>query len=147
MLKNIPAVLPPELIKILDEMGHGDRICIGDGNFPGTSLAKKGGAALVRADGSGTLELLEAVLKLMPLDGDDGTPMMLMEKMESDRDLDIRIWEDYERAAEANDDRGRSVIGKYEKHQFYAQAAQCACIVQSGETAIYASVILRKGIV
>lgn len=147
MLKNIPAVLPPELIRILDEMGHGDRICIGDGNFPAASLARRGGTALVRADGSGTLELMEAVLNLIPLDGDNPTPIMLMEKMESDRDLKVCIWEDYGKLARAYDGRGREVIGKYNKHEFYDQAARCACIVQSGETAIYASVILQKGII
>ena len=40
MLKNIPPILSPELLKVLAEMGHGDRICIGDGNFPGASMAK-----------------------------------------------------------------------------------------------------------
>ena len=39
MLKNIPPILSPELLKVLAEMGHGDRICIGDGNFPGASMA------------------------------------------------------------------------------------------------------------
>ena len=29
MLKNIPPILSPELLKVLCEMGHGDRICIG----------------------------------------------------------------------------------------------------------------------
>lgn len=37
MLKGIPAILSPELVKIMMEMGHGDEIVIGDGNFPGTS--------------------------------------------------------------------------------------------------------------
>lgn len=49
MLKNIPACLSPELLKVLDEMGHGDEIVIGDGNFPGSSLGPK----VVRADGIG----------------------------------------------------------------------------------------------
>ena len=40
MLKNIPPILSPELLKVLAEMGHSDRICIGDGNFPGASMAK-----------------------------------------------------------------------------------------------------------
>ena len=40
MLKGIPAILSPELLKILMEMGHGDTIVIGDGNFPHASIAK-----------------------------------------------------------------------------------------------------------
>ena len=33
MLKNIPQILSPELLKVLCEMGHSDRIIIADGNF------------------------------------------------------------------------------------------------------------------
>ena len=64
MLKGIPSILSPELLKILMEMGHGDEIVISDGNFPGASMARR----LVRADGHGVPEILDAVLKLMPLD-------------------------------------------------------------------------------
>ena len=60
MLKNISPVISPELLKILMEMGHGDEIVIGDGNFPAASVAQR----LVRLDGHGVNELLEAVLKL-----------------------------------------------------------------------------------
>ena len=64
MLKGIPNIISPELLKILDEMGHGDEIVIGDGNFPAASNAKR----LIRCDGHNVPELLEAILKLMPLD-------------------------------------------------------------------------------
>lgn len=53
MLKNIPPILSPELLKVLAEMGHGDRICIGDGNFPGASMAKPNNCVFLRADGHG----------------------------------------------------------------------------------------------
>ena len=68
MLKNIPPIISPELLSVLNEMGHGDRICIGDGNFPGASMADAEGAILVRADGHGVPELLDAILQLIPLD-------------------------------------------------------------------------------
>ena len=51
MLKGVPAILSPELLKVLCEMGHGDRICIGDGNFPGRATAQQGGCVFLRADG------------------------------------------------------------------------------------------------
>ena len=63
MLKNIPPILSPELLKVLAEMGHGDRICIGDGNFPGASMAKPHNCVLVRADGHGVCALLDAILQ------------------------------------------------------------------------------------
>ena len=54
MLKGIPSILTPELLKILMEMGHGDTLVIGDGNFPAASIARD--ALLVRLDGHGVPE-------------------------------------------------------------------------------------------
>ena len=53
MLKGIPKILSPELLKILSEMGHGDEIVLADGNFPAESLNSR----TVRADGHGAAEL------------------------------------------------------------------------------------------
>ncbi len=147
MLKNIPAILSPELLKTLCEMGHGDRICIGDGNFPGASMAKPNSCVFLRADGHGVNELLDAILQVMPLDAYTDTPVMLMEKMELDRDLEIPVWKDYEKTVARYDSRGKAAIGAYGRFEFYEQARQCYCILQSGETAIYANVILQKGVV
>ena len=58
MLKGIPSILSPELLKILMEMGHGDEIVISDGNFPAASMAQR----LVRCDGHGVPEILDAIL-------------------------------------------------------------------------------------
>ena len=33
MLKGIPQILSPEMLKVLCEMGHGDRIVIADGKI------------------------------------------------------------------------------------------------------------------
>ena len=111
MLKNIPAILSPELLKVLCEMGHGDRICIGDGNFPGASMAKPNNCVFLRADGHGVNELLDAILRVIPLDTYVDTPVMLMEKMDCDRNLRIPVWEDYQETVAKYDKRGASAIG------------------------------------
>ncbi len=147
MLKNIPSILSPELLKVLSEMGHSDRICIGDGNFPGASMAKAEGAILLRADGHGIPELLDAILQVMPLDAYVETPAMLMEKMECDKDLDIPVWDEYRKVIAKHDERGGNAVGAYERFEFYEQAKKCYCILQSGETAIYANIILQKGVI
>ena len=147
MLKNIPAVLSPELLKVLCEMGHSDRICIGDGNFPGAAMAKAEGAILLRADGIGIPEILDAILQVIPLDAYVETPAMLMEKMDCDKDLEIPIWEKYKKIIEKHDSRGASAVGAYERFAFYEQAKKCYCIIQTGETAIYANIILQKGVI
>ena len=64
MLKGIPSILSPELLKVLCEMGHSDTIVIADGNFPSETMGKD--AIVIRADGHGVPELLEAILKVFP---------------------------------------------------------------------------------
>ena len=76
MLKNIPPILSPELLKVLCEMGHGDEIILADGNFPAESIGKD--AIVIRADGHGTIELLEAILQFLPLDQYVEKPVALM---------------------------------------------------------------------
>ena len=147
MLKNIPPILSPELLEMLSEMGHGDRICIGDGNFPGATIAKAQGARLIRADGHGIPELLDAILQVIPLDEYVDTPVMLMEKMDRDKDLPIPVWDEYKAIVAKHDPRGASAFGAYERFQFYDEARACCCVLQSGETSVYANVILQKGVI
>lgn len=147
MLKNIPSILSPELLKVLAEMGHSDRICLGDGNFPGASMAKAKNAIFLRADGHGIPEILDAILTVMPLDTYVDTPAMLMEKMDCDKDLVIPVWDTYKEIIAKHDDRGADAVGNYERFQFYEEAKDCYCILQTGETEIYANIILQKGVI
>lgn len=147
MLKGVPAILSPELLKVLCEMGHGDRICIGDGNFPGRATAQQGGCVFLRADGHGVPELLDAILQVMPLDAYVETPVMLMERMKCDLDMELPIWTRYEQIVVAHDERGVQAFGAYERFEFYRQAQRCFCIIQTSEQSQYANIILQKGIV
>ena len=138
MLKGIPSIISPELLKILMEMGHGDEIVIGDGNFPGQSIGKK----CVRCDGHGTTELLEAILKLFPLDT-YAKPVYIMGKVPGDP-VETPIWEDYKRIIKPHTDEE---IVELERFEFYDRAKNAYAVVMSGETAIYANIILKKGVV
>ena len=60
MLKNIPPILSPEMLKVLCEMGHSDRLVIGDANFPAQSMGKN--CIVLRADGHSATDLLDAIL-------------------------------------------------------------------------------------
>ena len=82
MLKGIPKILPPQLLKVLCEMGHSDRIVIADGNFPAESMGKN--AIVIRCDGHGVPELLDAILQVFPLDTYVEKPVSLMEVMKGD---------------------------------------------------------------
>ena len=144
MLKGIPAILSPELLKVLDEMGHGDRIVIADGNFPAHSVGK--GATVIRADGHGVPELLSAVLKLFPLDTYVEHPANLMEVMPGDP-VETPIWKEYEKIISENDARGASAIGQIERFKFYDEAKGAYAILVTGERALYANIMLQKGVV
>ena len=147
MLKNIPTILSPDLLKVLCEMGHSDRICISDGNFPGAAMAKAKNAIFLRADGHGVPELLEAILQVIPTDTYVEKPVLLMEKMECDKDLEIPIWDTYKQIVAKYDARGEAAVGNIDRFDFYDEAKDCYCIIQTGETAIYANVIVQKGVI
>ena len=147
MLLNVPKILSPELLKALCEMGHGDTILLTDGNYPGASAAMKNGAVFVRADGHGVPELLEAILRLIPLDAYTDTPVMLMDVDVRDKGMRIPIHDDYRAIVEKFDDRGASAVGQLERYAFYEKANKAYCIVQTGEEAIYANVLLQKGVI
>ena len=147
MLKNIPPILSPELLKVLCEMGHGDRICIGDGNFPGASMAKPNNCVFVRADGHGVPELLDAILQVIPLDEYVEHPALIMQVADKDKGLEVPIWDTYKQIVSKHDSRGAAAFGSVERFAFYEEARNAYCILQSGETAIYANIILQKGVV
>ena len=139
MLKGISPVISPELLKILCEMGHGDEIVIGDGNFPAASNAKR----LVRLDGHGVPEILEGILKLIPLDTYVESPAMLMATGAGEATPEI--WAKYEEIITA--ENGETNILQIERFAFYERARNAYAVIATGESAIYANIILKKGIV
>lgn len=102
MLKNIPAILSPELLKNLCEMGHSDRIIIADGNFPAESMGKN--CKVIRADGHGVPELLDAILTLFPLDTYVEKPVNLMQVMPGDT-AKTPIWDEYKAIVAKHDEK------------------------------------------
>ncbi|WP_339837823.1 RbsD/FucU domain-containing protein [Paenibacillus sp. FSL R7-0272] len=141
MLKNIPAILPPELLKLMSEMGHGDELVLTDANFPAASHAER----LVRCDGIGTVQLLEAILQLFPLDTYVERPAAVMQVVKGDPVIPI-IWEDYRRLIEEYEDMSEAL--EYEdRFDFYDRAAKAYVIVATGERAQYANLILKKGVI
>lgn len=144
MLKGIPPILSPELLKVLCEMGHGDRIVLADGNFPAESVGKD--AKVIRLDGHGVPELLDAVLQLFPLDTYVPHPVKLMAVVAGDA-VKTPIWNTYKEIIGRHDRRGSATIEEIERFAFYEEAKKAYAIVATGETAIYANVMLQKGVV
>lgn len=144
MLKGIPKILSPELLKVLAEMGHSDRLVISDGNFPAESMGKN--AIVIRADGHGVPEILDAILQVFPLDTYVEHPVNLMEVMKGDP-VETPIWDTYKEIVAKHDNRGAAAIGQIERFKFYDEAKEVYAIIATGESALYANIMLQKGVV
>ncbi len=140
MLMGIPSILGPDLLATLRAMGHGDELAIVDGNYPALDHARR----LIRADGHGLLAVLDAVLALLPLDDVVKNPVLrtgwandpaLVAPIHAEIDLIV----------------ARSVKGLHAEpvagEAFYARVRTCHTVIATSEPALYANVILRKGVI
>lgn len=131
MLKNVPKIIPPELLKILCEMGHGDRLVIADGNFPSASMGQR----VVYMSGNSAAEVLEAVLELVPL--------YLMAVLPDD-DVQTPIWEGYKTIVKK---QSNAQFEQLERFEFYERAKKAYAVIATGESALYANIIIKKGVI
>lgn len=142
MLKGISKILLPELLKILSEMGHGDEIVIADANFPSENFGKR----VVRTDGINGTKMLDAVLSVFPLDTYSDPNMVLMQLMDCDvGKITPTIWNEYKETAQKHDDNVR--IGNIDRFEFYKRAKEAYVVIATGEEAVYANIILKKGVI
>ena len=144
MLKGIPKILSPKLLKALCEMGHSDRLVICDGNFPAHTVGKN--SIVIRMDGHGVPEILEAILKVLPLDTYSDKSAFLMEKVAGDT-VKTPIWKEFEEIISKHDNRGVETIGFIERFKFYEEAKKAYLVIATSEKALYANVMLQKGVV
>ena len=144
MLKGIPSIISPEFLRVLCEMGHGDRIVIADGNFPVESMGKEN--IVIRCDGHGVPEILKAVLTLFPLDTYTDHPVSLMELVPGDT-VKTPIWDEYKKIIAEQDPRGENTITQIERFKFYDAAKEAYAIVATSESALYANIMLQKGVI
>ena len=155
MLKKIPNIISPELMATLMRMGHGDEIVLADGNFPAASIAENTPGGLVRADGHGVPELLKAILEFFPLDNYVGyaeSPVMLMKVVEGNESVPSggpHIWDRFRQIIGASDEvvANFNDFQRIERFAFYERARKAFAVVATSETALYANIILKKGVV
>lgn len=141
MLKGVSPVISPELMTIMMRMGHGDELVIADGNFPAESHAQR----IIRADGHGAGILLDNVLRFLPLDTFVPQPAAVMRPVDEGA-AEPRIWSEFQSLM--NEHEQRTVeIEQVERFDFYERARQAFAIVATSETALYANLILKKGVV
>ena len=141
MLKIIPPVISPELMSVLMRMGHGDELVLADGNFPAESCAQR----IVRADGHSVVELLDAIMMFFPLDTFVDHPASVMQPVD-EAASEPPIWREYRRVLALHE--GSEVeLRPIERFRFYDFAKSAYAIVATGETSVYANLILKKGVV
>ena len=138
---------------VLINMGHGDMICLGDSNFPAASTANGTPGGLVRLDGHGIPEILEALLDFFPLDtylGKDESPVKLM-GCKGDKSVPTGgppIWQEYKAIIEASEEKHNfASFQMIERLSFYTVAESCFAVVATGEEEIYANIILKMGVI
>ncbi|XP_056292229.1 fucose mutarotase [Pseudoliparis swirei] len=146
VLKGIPSALSPELLYALAKMGHGDELVLADANFPSSSICACGPKE-IRADGLGIPLLLEAILKLLPLDTYVPSPAAVMDLVDSDQQsgLSVPVWGTYTQLL--GQAGSQSPIEKVERFAFYERAKKAFAVVATGETALYGNLILKKGVI
>lgn len=142
MLKGIPPIISPELLKIMNEMGHGDELVIGDGNFPAASMAQR----LVRLDGHTVPPILEAIMQLFPLDRFVERPAAVMQVVPGDKTVP-EIWEQYRAIIKSHEPTVFTEFEEVERFAFYERSKKAYAIVATAESALYANVILKKGVI
>lgn len=145
MLKGIPEVLTPEMLKILSEMGHDDEIVIADAHFPAESIGKR----VIQYPCISAPEMVEAILHVFPLDSYVEEPIKVMSIVQSDLDKGMkrpRMWDEVLEAAQELEDFDVR-LGEYERFEFYEHSKDAYAIIQTGEERQYGNFMLRKGVV
>jgi len=141
MLRGIPKILPPDLIKFMMEMGHSDFLVIADANFPGTAHAKN----IVRMDSVSIVELLEAILSLYPLDAFVSNSVKLMRNLPSEPIP--KIWDSYRQIITAcNKDNAFKEFEYIDRLDFYRLTKDAYAVIQTGDAVRYGNIILQKGV-
>ncbi|MDO4273735.1 MAG: RbsD/FucU domain-containing protein [Eubacteriales bacterium] len=141
MLRNIPKILPPDLVKYMMEMGHADVMILADANYPGTSHARH----IIRMDSVEIPELLEAILPFFPLDNFIPNPVRLMKNLPTEPVPEI--WNTYRDLLEKYDkDNAFHEFDFMDRLPFYGESEKAYVIVQTGDTSRYANIVLQKGV-
>ena len=112
---------------------------IADANFPSYGCGKR----VVSALGNNAVEILDAILKLMPLDQYVDDPVSLMPLCGEDTQIPP-IWAEIQQVVDKYN--GRTEIKFVERFEFYERTKNAYAVVATGEERQYGCIILKKGI-
>lgn len=141
MLKGIDPLLNGDLLKILDEMGHGDQLLVVDRNYPAFSA----GRPVVRLGECGVERAIAAILTVLPLDGFVEHPLERME-VKDDPTLTTPTQDRVLEIARSTHSRPLE-YGVVPRADFYHRARDALAVVHTLESEPYSCFVLQKGVV
>ena len=143
MLKKIPQKMTSDLVKVLMDMGHGNEICLANGNFPAVDYGRR----VVNLSVDSISLLLKDILDFMPLDMKSDYPVILMEPMEEGFERP-EIWSDYKEIIKSSEEAKAFKEFKFiDRQEFYERAKKCFVIVSTCDKTLYSNIILSKGVI
>jgi len=141
MLKGIDPLLNGELLRILDEMGHGDQLLLVDRNYPAAAT----GRPVIRLGEVGIVRAASAILGVFPLDEFVDRPL---ERMEVDGDPSVTTPEQDAVLEAARAGHPRPLDwGVVPRLEFYDRAQRVFAVVHTLESKPWGCFILQKGVV
>lgn len=141
MLKGVDPLLSGDLLKILDDMGHGDQLLLVDRNYPATASGKP----VIRLGEASIPRAAQAILSVFPLDSFIAHPLERMEvdddpaKTTSTQDALLEL----ARASEGRD----LEFGVIPRLSFYDRAKSAYAVVHTLDAQPYGCFILHKGVI
>lgn len=143
MLRKIPRILNPELMKVLLEMGHGDEIVFGDANFPAESMGQR----VIHMEGSRVTDIMEALMPFFPLDNYVKENVFLMSVVPGQGE-EPEVWKQYKTLIRDQDqEHSFCEFSFLSRQEFYERAKEAYAVVATGEKERYANIILKLGVV
>jgi len=138
VIYGIAPFMPPELVAILMEMGHGDDLILCDRNYP----ASKYGSRVIRCDSLSIPTLLDEILRLIPI---DYITDYTVTSMCPPPDVIPPIWVEYEKIIKARV-LPEAKLAPIPRQEFYERGKQTYVSIKTGEVAKFANIIIRKGV-
>jgi L-fucose mutarotase len=141
MLLGISPLISPDLLAVLNRMGHGDEIVLADSNFPGETCSNR----VLRADGLKIPALLDAILPLFVLDSYVESPLIMMAVGNGDQ-FDPLVEISYRKAIDRYWPETPPIL-RIDRFDFYERVRKAYAVLMTGETAKYGNIILKKGVI
>ena len=140
MLKNIDPLLRGEVLKALDELGHGEEFALVDQNFPSYGV----GAPVIDLGEVDTKRASEAIFSVFPLDIFGSTPILRM-------GIDGQPGTTNDTHDQVRDIANESMSQDWsweeiERQEFYSRVKRVRLVIRCLESAPFACFIFRKGV-